>query len=58
MAFYHWKYAINKTPSRNDWEEFVFHSQEEFKLLKEGILNDINVRIPVKAFGYKVVLKD
>lgn len=58
LAFYHWKYPIKKSSNKNDWEEFVFPSQEEFILLKEGTVNDINVSIPIKTFSYKVLLNN
>jgi len=58
LAFYHWKYPINKSSNKNDWKEFVFPTQEEFKLLKRGIVNDINVSIPIKTFSYNVLLNN
>jgi hypothetical protein len=58
LAFYHWKYPINKSINKSDWKNYVFPSKEEFGLLKEGIVNDINVSIPIKAFSYKVILNN
>lgn len=57
LAFYHWKYPINKATKEDGWEKYVFPSEEEFQLLKKGELRDINASLPINIFSYKVILK-
>lgn len=57
LAFYHWKYPMNKATIKDNWEKYVFPSKEEFSLLKEGIVKDIRVSVPIKPFSYKIILK-
>ena len=58
MAFYNWKYPIDKFNSRKDnWQQFVYPSEEQFRKIQNGesiITESRNVDYPTPLFRYVV----
>ena len=58
LAFYNWKYRIDKFNSKKeDWQQFIFPSEEQFQKIQNGesiIIPQHEVQFPTPLFRYVV----
>lgn len=57
LAYYHWKYPIWKAKPGDDWQNFVYPSEEQFKRIQNGeklIIPTHEIPYPAPVFRYVV----
>lgn len=57
IAFYRWKYPIQKANEKSDWMNFVLPSKEEFEMIKAGskiVIDEHNLKYPTPGFRFVV----
>ena len=58
MAYYNWKYPIDKfNPKKDNWQQFVYPSEEQFRKIQNGesiITESRDVDFPTPLFRYVV----
>ena len=57
MAFYNWKYPIDKFNAESNWQDFVYPSKEQFEAIQRGesiIIPEHEVAFPTPLFRYVV----
>ena len=59
LAFYHWKYPIQKIKATDNWQDFVLPSKEQFEKIQRGeqiVIEEKMVDFPSPLFRYVVHL--
>lgn len=57
LAFYNWKYPIDKFTPKSNWQDFVYPSEEEFNAIQKGesiVIPEHEVEFPTPLFRYVV----
>jgi hypothetical protein len=57
LAYYHWKYPIWRAKSEDDWQNFVYPSEEQFNRIQNGeqlIIPEHFLNFPSPVFRYVV----
>jgi len=57
LAFYHWKYPIQKIKATDNWQDYVLPTKEQFERIQRGeqiIVEEKIVEFPSPVFRYVV----